>query len=79
MSTAEEERSTALAVALQVCRCSWHLLRWPALTFLIVIEPMVRIMLASLALLGTLTALMLGCVLRLPQFPFWWMLGCSLC
>jgi hypothetical protein len=56
----------------------WQAIRWPVLTFLIVLEPLVRFVLCGFALLGTLTALMFRFTVDRPQFPFWGTLGLSL-
>jgi hypothetical protein len=81
-STEATQRETGVArgVALAIVWAAWQLVRWPLLTLLIVLEPVARVVLASLALLGTLTAFLFG-ALHTPHFPFWGMLlgslGCA--
>ncbi len=67
----------ARGVVLALVWGMWQLVRWPLLTLLILLEPIFRGVLASLALLGTLTAFLFG-ALRVPHFPFWGMLATSL-
>ena len=55
----------------------YHLIRWPLLMFLVILEPFVRFVLSSVAILGTLTALMFRVFLERTQFPFWLTLALS--
>jgi hypothetical protein len=57
-------------------RLLWYALRLPALTFLVILEPIVRFFLGALALLGVLTALFFK-FYGVPHFPFALMLGVS--
>jgi hypothetical protein len=57
-------------------RLLWYALRLPALTFLVILEPIVRFFLGALALLGVLTALFFK-FYGVPDFPFALMLGVS--
>jgi hypothetical protein len=57
-------------------RLLWHAVRLPAYTFLVILEPVVRIILGVLALLGVLTALFFK-FYGVPHFPFALMLGAS--
>ena len=54
----------------------WHALRLPVFTFLATLEPLVRFILGSLALLGVLTALFFKSY-GMPRFPLVLMLGVS--
>jgi hypothetical protein len=56
----------------------WHAIRLPCLALLIVLEPLVRVVLAGFALIGTLMAFLLEFATTLPDFPFWGMLAVSL-
>jgi hypothetical protein len=58
-------------------RLLWYLLRLPLLTFLAILEPVVRFILWPLALLGVLTALFFKSY-GVPHFPFALMLGVSI-
>ena len=55
----------------------WQVVRLPALTFLLILEPIMRLVLGALALLGVLTALVLK-LAGAPHFPFLGMLGASM-
>lgn len=57
---------------------AWQALRWTILSLLIVLEPIVRITLCALALLGTLTALFWKLAVDPPGFPFFTILALSL-
>lgn len=54
----------------------WRSISLPAFTFLTILEPVVRVVFASLALLGVLTAFFFK-ALHAPHFPFWLMLAIS--
>lgn len=54
----------------------WRAVRLPVYTFLVILEPVVRIILGALALLGVLTALFFK-FYGVPHFPFALMLGVS--
>ena len=58
-------------------RWTWHAVRLPTLTLLLVLEPLVRVTLTTLAMLGLFTALFFEYVIRLPHFPFGLMLSIS--
>lgn len=53
----------------------WQAVRIPAFAFLVILEPIVRVLLAGGALLLVLTALFYRAFTRVPHFPFWGMLG----
>jgi len=55
----------------------WHCIRLPLFLFLLVLEPVVSLLLGTLALLGVLTALFWK-FFGPPNFPFFLMLGISL-
>jgi hypothetical protein len=55
----------------------WQVVRLPAFTFLLILEPIVRLVLGALALLGVLTALVLK-LTAAPHFPFLAMLAASI-
>lgn len=52
----------------------WQAVRIPALALLVILEPLVRVILAGAALLIVLTALFYR-ALGMPHFPFWTMLA----
>lgn len=60
-----------------LARFSWNVVRLPIVATLAVLEPVVRTILAGIALLGILTALFSEFVVRAPNFPFWPMIGVS--
>jgi hypothetical protein len=57
---------------------AWQAIRWPILSLLIVLEPIVRVTLCAFALLGTLTALFWRFAVDPPGFPFFTILLLSL-
>jgi hypothetical protein len=52
----------------------WQVVRIPAFAFLVILEPLVRFILAASALLLVLTALFYRAI-GMPHFPFWTMLA----
>jgi hypothetical protein len=56
---------------------AWQVVRLPALAFLLIIEPVVRLVLSSAALLGVFTALLFEFSAAAPTFPFWGMIAIS--
>lgn len=58
-------------------RLLWHTLRLPVFMFLAILEPVVRVILGALALLGVLIALFFK-LYGAPHFPFVPMLGISM-
>ncbi len=56
----------------------WQLVRLPVFTVLVVLEPIVRLVLAGIALLAILISMFFEFSGAAPQFPFWGMLGLSL-
>lgn len=73
-----ETSGPASRVALATARALWTALRLPVLTLLVILEPVVRLVLAGFALLMTLTALFFACLRPLSAFPFWGMLAAAL-
>ena len=53
----------------------WQVVRIPVFAFLVILEPIVRVLLAGGALLLVLTALFYRAFTQVPHFPFWGMLG----
>ena len=58
-------------------RLTWHTVRLPALTLLVLLEPLICRTLSLLAILGLLTAFFWEFVVKPPHFPFWIVLGVS--
>lgn len=57
---------------------AWSVIRLPILAFLVVLEPVIRFVLAGLALLGILMTFFWKWTSTDPGFPFWTMLGISI-
>ena len=53
---------------------AWQVVRIPTLAFLVILEPLVRVILAGAALLIVLMALFYRFI-GMPHFPFWTMLS----
>ena len=58
-------------------RVTWHAIRLPSLTLLVVMEPLICRTLTLLAILGVLTAFFWEFFGKQPHFPFWIVLGIS--
>jgi len=58
-------------------RLAWHAIRLPCLALLVVMEPLVRSVLSTIAVLGVIFACFFAFLVKLPHFPFWMMLGIS--
>lgn len=71
------EQRRAASVSQYAVRAIWHTLRVPILATLTILEPIVRTLLSGLALLGILMALFFKFLVKLPDFPFWLVLGIS--
>ncbi len=56
-------------------RLAWQAIRLPVFAFLVILEPVARVVLCALALLGVLMAFFFEYLTTLPNFPFWGMLG----
>ena len=72
-----ETSGLARVVALAIARAAWTTLRLPILALLVILEPVIRLVLAGFALLITLTALFFACLRPLSAFPFWGMLAAA--
>ena len=58
-------------------RWLWHIVRIPAVTLLVILEPIVAFACGALALLGVLTTLLFA-LLQVPHFPTGTMLAVSI-
>jgi hypothetical protein len=78
-STLNKDSGPTLAADLGKCAlwAGWQCIRLPLFLFLLVLEPVVSLVLGTLALLGVLTALFWK-FFGPPSFPFFLMLGISL-
>jgi peptidoglycan/LPS O-acetylase OafA/YrhL len=72
----ESRLPTAVEFIRGAAHLLWHALRLPVLVFLVILEPVVRVILGALALLGVLAALFFKAY-GVPHFPFALMLGVS--
>jgi hypothetical protein len=77
-STAVGGGNVAADLAWGFIQLAWHIVRLPILAFLIIIEPVVRLVLWSAAFLGTLTAFLFEFSGAAPNFPFWLMISVSI-
>ena len=57
-------------------RWVWQLVRLPAVTLLVILEPVVSLLFGGVALLGVLSVLF-NHLIRAPHFPTWTMLTLS--
>jgi hypothetical protein len=55
----------------------WLAIRLPVFTFLVILEPVVRVLLATIALFGILLSFFFKFSGAAPHFPFWLMLAMS--
>lgn len=60
-----------------LARFSWNVVRLPIVATLAILEPIVRTILAGVALIGIATALFSEFVVKAPNFPFWLTIGVS--
>ena len=58
-------------------RFSWTAVRVPLLALLVAMEPIVCWILGAVAVLGIMVSLLFEFVVRLPNYPFWLMMGIS--
>jgi hypothetical protein len=58
-------------------RWLWHIVRLPLLTLLVVVEPILGFVFASLTLLGVLITAFFA-VVHAPHFPLWTVLAISI-
>jgi hypothetical protein len=73
-----DRQRVAAWVALQSLRLVWGTVRLPVFVLLRVAEPLVRIVLSVLGLLGVLMALFYRVAASPPHRPFWLLLGFGL-
>ena len=55
----------------------WQAVRLPAFALLVILEPIIRVVLTAVALLGILMSFFFKFAGASPHFPFWGMLGFS--
>jgi hypothetical protein len=72
------DRDTLAQVGRVALVALWHAIRLPLLATLMVLEPLVRVALSSIAVLGIVMAVFFEFVVRLPHFPFGVMLTISI-
>jgi hypothetical protein len=77
-SDAELQPDRGASVAGRIGRFSWQAIRLPLLAITKIVEPLARIVLSTVALLGILVSLVLEFSSAAPRFPFWLVLGMSL-
>jgi hypothetical protein len=58
-------------------RLAWDVLRVPALTVLVILQPVVEFVLCTSALLVLLSAILLKLTTHRPEVPFWGMVAVS--
>lgn len=81
MASAEKEMQAAACPRTErlvwtAVSLAWRLIRFPALSLLVILEPVARLVLAGFALLLTLTAFFLRLVMPLSAHaPFWGLLA----
>jgi hypothetical protein len=56
----------------------WRLIRWPILTFLVILQPVVGLVFGGLAVLGVLMSFFFKLSGAAPHFPFLMMLAISI-
>ena len=74
-SSALSSPRAAHRVAFGVFWVTWAVIRLPILALLVILEPLIRVLLAGSALLITLTAFFYKLVMPHASVPFWGMLG----
>jgi len=72
------ERHPAAALLAGLTALLWQIVRFPVLALLIILEPVVRFVLCSCALIGTLGAFFIRLALHRSEFPFWGTLALSI-
>ena len=65
------------AFARGVLWLAWRVIRLPILAFLLIVEPIVRLVLSFAALLGVITAFLFEFSAAAPTLPFWGMVAFS--
>jgi hypothetical protein len=77
-SDIEQRPDIESGFARQMGRLGWHGFRLPILAILGVLEPIIRFVLAAVALLGILVSFFFEFSGAAPRFPFWLVFGLSL-
>lgn len=77
-ASAHPESSIAADLARDAAGLLWQAVRLPVLALLVIVEPIARLVLSGLAILGVLTAFLFEFSGAAPNFPFWQTLGISL-
>lgn len=72
-----DTRQRLARVGRGIVHFSWSAVRLPLLALLVTMEPIVCWVLSAIAVLGVLVSLLFEFVVRLPNYPFWLMLGLS--
>lgn len=72
-----DARQRLASVGRGIVHFSWAAVRLPLLALLVTMEPIVCWVLSAIAVLGVLVSLLFEFVVRLPNYPFWLMLGLS--
>jgi len=72
-----DSQSWIVAAGRGAMRLSWHTIRLPILTLLVLMEPLVCWLLSLAAILGVLTALFWELFSPRSHFPFWTVLAIS--
>lgn len=65
-------------LAIGSLRLVWRLIRWPIMTFLVILQPVVGLVFGGLALLGVLMSFFFKLSGAAPHFPFLTMLAISI-
>lgn len=73
-----EHNSIAATIAGGFLSLTWHLIRLPVLAFLVILEPLVRLVLSGAAFLGVITAFVFEYSGAVPDFPFWQTIAISI-
>src|ERR1700688_3015699 len=73
----EKEPSVAGDLAVGLAWLVWRAIRLPLFTVLVILEPVVRVALTAIALLGILIVFFFKFSGAAPHLPFWGMFGIS--
>ena len=74
----EIARDTGMAIITGVLRGLWNLVRLPILAVLVLCEPIVQFVCATVMVLGVFVAVLFEISAAGPKFPCLWMVGFSL-
>jgi hypothetical protein len=74
----DERESVAGVIARGFLSLTWHLVRLPLLAFLVILEPLVRLVLWGAAFHGVITAFVFEYSGAAPNFPFWQTIAISI-